>query len=505
MKKLLLLFVCCLTAITTYSQTEEKKWNVGVHGGIIQYNGDRGMNFYSVDQPSTYAFAGISVSTYLSKHFDLSAAFTRGELGNFEPRAAWATEPEGLNHFRVRLNTAEMLLRYNILAPRYAVRPYLFLGAGVIFHEGIYSLKDKGERFDFSLPSGGFGFNFRLNSVVNFQIEESFMYTSADDIDNEQHGYDPTTGLNANDGYLYHKAGLTFNLGKKKDADNDGVSDKKDKCGNTPAGVAVDAVGCPLDRDGDGVADYLDKCADIAGIASLNGCPDKDLDGITDAEDRCPDVFGDLKSKGCPDTDKDGVVDIDDKCAGTKSGYKVDATGCTLDNDKDGIVNEEDACPDKAGILAFKGCPDSDGDGVSDNEDRCPAVKGTIANKGCPEMAREDVVKINVIASKIYFETGSDKLKLISNSQLDDLAAILNRYEAVSLTVEGHTDNVGDDAYNMTLSQKRTESVKAYLESKGIAASRLNAIGYGETKPVADNKTAAGKAKNRRVELKTSY
>lgn len=88
MKKLLLLIACALT-ISTYSQTEEKKWNVGFYGGITQYNGDKGMNFYSTDQPATYAFASVSISRYLGKHFDASVFFTRGELGNTEPRTSW--------------------------------------------------------------------------------------------------------------------------------------------------------------------------------------------------------------------------------------------------------------------------------------------------------------------------------------------------------------------------------------------------------------------------------
>ncbi len=496
MKKLILLIAYCLTISTTFSQTDEKKWNIGFYGGITQYSGDKGMNFYHFDQPATYAFASVSISRYLGKHFDASVFFTRGEIGNTEPRTSWTTSADEPNHFRVRANTFNMLIRYNILAPKWAVRPYLYLGAGGIMHEGIHSLKDK-ERFDYALPSFGGGLNFRLNPIMSFQIEESFMYTTADDIDGEVHG--------PNDGYLYHKVGFTFNLGKQKDTDGDGVSDKKDKCENTPKGISVDAVGCPLDRDGDGIADYLDACADVAGVAALKGCPDKDMDGITDKEDRCPDVFGPAAFKGCPDTDKDGVIDIEDKCAGTKAGYKVDATGCTLDNDKDGIVNEDDLCPELAGTLAFKGCPDTDGDGVSDKEDRCPTVKGTLENKGCPEIPKVDIQKITLIASKIYFETGSAKLKLISNSSLDDLSEILKRNEAVNLTIEGHTDNVGDDAYNMTLSQQRTETVREYLISKGVSATRLTAIGYGETRPIADNAKAAGKAKNRRVELKASY
>jgi outer membrane protein OmpA-like peptidoglycan-associated protein len=332
--------------------------------------------------------------------------------------------------------------------------------------------------------------------------------------------------------YLFHTVGLTFNIGKKKDTDKDGVSDAFDKCPNTPAGIAVDRKGCPLDSDNDGVADYLDACPSIAGIKTLNGCPDKDNDGIADKDDRCPDFAGSLamngcpdmdkdgivdiddrcpdivgsKSlKGCPDTDNDGVADVDDKCPNTKSAYKVDATGCPLDDDHDGVLNEDDKCPNFAGPASLKGCPDTDGDGVADYEDRCPKVKGTMINKGCPEITKEDVVKITRIASKIFFENNSDKLKVASLVQLDDLAVILNRYEAANLTVEGHTDNVGKEDANILLSQERTESVKKYLVAKGISETRLTATGFGETKPIADNKTLLGRAKNRRVELKTSY
>ena len=494
MKKIVLIFASCLFAFAASSQTEDKKWNIGIHGGLTQYNGDRGQEFYSTSQAS-YAFASLSLSRYLGKHFDASLFITRGELGNVEAKTAW-TPAGDQNRFLTRMNTANLLLRYNLLSSKYVIRPYLYAGAGVIMHEDYQTVND--ERYDYALPSFGGGLNIRLTSVISLQLQESFMYTTADDIDF-------AVGGGYNDGYLFHTAGLTFNLGKKKDADKDGIADKNDKCPNTPTAVAVDTKGCPLDRDADGVADYQDDCADIAGLASLKGCPDKDMDGIADKEDRCPDIFGTVVLKGCPDTDADGIADIDDKCAGTKTGYKVDETGCPFDNDKDGLINEEDLCPEVAGILAFKGCPDTDGDGVSDLTDRCPNVKGTIENKGCPEIAKVDFQRITVIASKIYFETASAKLKLISNSQLDDLAEILKRNEAVNLTIEGHTDNVGDDAYNMTLSQQRTESVRDYLISKGISATRLTAIGYGETKPVDDNKKAAGKAKNRRVELKTSY
>ncbi|HEU4789371.1 MAG TPA: OmpA family protein [Flavobacterium sp.] len=305
---------------------------------------------------------------------------------------------------------------------------------------------------------------------------------------------------------FYGVGGLTATLFNEiKDADNDGIADKNDKCPGTPAGVAVDKTGCPLDKDIDGVADYKDECPDTAGLATLNGCPDIDKDEVADSKDRCPDVAGTLALKGCPDVDNDGVADIDDKCPNTTAGYKVNASGCPLDNDNDGVANEVDLCPDAAGPLALKGCADTDGDGVTDNVDRCPSEKGNIVDKGCPTIAPVDVKKIADIAGKLFFENGSAELKMSSYVQLDYLVVILKRYNATDLQIGGHTDNVGGDLANIDLSKQRAESVRTYLISKGIPESRLIALGFGDGKPIASNAKSSGRAKNRRVELKTSY
>jgi outer membrane protein OmpA-like peptidoglycan-associated protein len=466
------------------AQTQDKKWNIGLHGGATQFNGDYSNDFYKTKMPF-YGFGGISVSRYVSSHFDVSFLATKGRVGFNSDSGRYSKD----------ITTATINFRFNILGPNSPVRPYLFVGGGAILYDKNLAISPK--KLDYAAPSFGGGINFKLSNYVMLNVQETFMYSNKDHRDGIVKG--------SNDAYLFHMAGLTFNFGKKKDADKDGVSDRLDKCPNTPAGVAVDKSGCPLDRDKDGVADYMDACPDVAGLESMKGCPDKDGDGITDAEDRCPDVAGSLAMKGCPDSDNDGVADIDDKCPGTKAGYRVDASGCPLDNDRDGIVNEEDRCPDAAGPASLKGCPDTDGDGVADMDDRCPNIKGTIANKGCPEITKEDEKKITEIASKIFFETASDKLKVASLVQLDELATILKRYETANLLIGGHTDSQGTDAYNITLSQKRTESVRTYLMGKGIMESRLTATGYGEAQPIADNKTALGRAKNRRVELKTSY
>ena len=484
MKKLLLLSICLASTITTKAQTEEKKWNVGLNGGIIQYNGDLGRDWYKTDK-AYYGFAGISVSRYLWDFLDINANYSRGTLGY----------DSGKTGFKSDFSAVSLNLRWNLINQKYAIRPYVFGGIGAILFDNNLSF-DK-QKIDTAFPTAGGGINIRLTPELTLNLQETFMYTNNDSRDGMVSG--------KKDDYLMHSAGLSYSFGKKKDADNDGVSDSKDKCPDTPAGVSVDKNGCPVDKDSDGVADYLDACPDVAGSTMMNGCPDRDNDGVADTNDRCPDLKGTVALKGCPDSDNDGVADLDDKCPSTKTGTKVDASGCALDNDKDGVNNDEDRCPNLYGPASLKGCPDTDGDGVADLDDRCPNSKGTIENKGCPEIAKQDVVRITYIASKLFFENNSDKLKVASLVLLDELTAILNKYEGANLFIDGHTDSNGSDAFNVTLSQKRTNSVKTYLLGKGISENRITATGYGESKPIADNKTSLGRAKNRRVELKINY
>ncbi|MBC7935453.1 MAG: OmpA family protein [Rhizobacter sp.] len=229
------------------------------------------------------------------------------------------------------------------------------------------------------------------------------------------------------------------------------------------------------DRDGDGVVDADDKCPDTPGLASLQGCPDRDGDGIADGDDKCPDVAGLAKYNGCP----------------------------IPDTDKDGINDEEDKCPTVAGVTRYQGCPipDGDADGVNDEEDKCPTRPGPVSNQGCPEIAREVIEKINYAAKNVFFATGSFKLLAKSNKSLNDVAALMKADESLMLDIDGHTDDVGTNERNQVLSENRAKAVKEYLVKQGVAETRLLSTGYGEDKPVADNKTAAGRAKNRRTEM----
>jgi outer membrane protein OmpA-like peptidoglycan-associated protein len=231
----------------------------------------------------------------------------------------------------------------------------------------------------------------------------------------------------------------------------------------------------PPDRDGDGVADANDECPDAAGPAMLNGCPDKDGDGVADKFDKCPDVAGTVQYQGCPVPDADG----------------------------DGVLDNVDKCPNVAGLAAYQGCPmpDADNDGVADDMDKCPNVAGPASNAGCPEVKEEVKQRLAFAATAIQFETGKATLKKTSYPQCDEIVKILNDYPDYNMTVDGYTDNTGSAPKNLVLSQDRANAIKSYFVGKGVTPERITTAGHGIESPVADNKTAAGRAKNRRVEM----
>ncbi|WP_142784708.1 OmpA family protein [Changchengzhania lutea] len=264
------------------------------------------------------------------------------------------------------------------------------------------------------------------------------------------------------------------------------------------AGISIKFGGA--DTDGDGIYDKDDACPDVPGLEAFNGCPDTDGDGIQDSEDACPNEAGLAEFNGCPDSDGDGVADKDDNCP-TVAGLKALA-GCP-DADGDGVTDADDKCPEVAGPAANNGCPwpDQDGDGVLDKDDECPTVKGTVANNGCPEISDEVQKTLNAYAKTILFDLNKASIKSQSEPVLKDIIGILKEYPNSKFTVEGHTDSSGSDAYNLKLSDARAISVKEYLVENGIDEFRLSAMGFGEEKPIDTNKTRAGRANNRRVEI----
>lgn len=336
---------------------------------------------------------------------------------------------------------ADLSIRAKMLSNRYVINPYLQAGVGASRYQNYYG----------AIVPLGVGLQFNI-------LNESYVLINAQ--------YRIGVTENTSDHFFY-SLGLAGRIGERKEK---------------PAPVTVVPLPQPeppKDRDGDGILDSADACPDVKGLAQFNGCPDTDNDGLADKDDKCPEVAGLPRYQGCPIPDTDG----------------------------DGINDEEDKCKDVKGLPRYQGCPipDGDNDGVNDEEDKCPTLPGPVANGGCPEIKAEIRKRVDVASKSIFFATGSSKLLSKSNKSLNDLVKILKDDPNLKLDINGHTDNVGKPEKNQLLSEKRATAVSDYLQKKGIEASRVKATGFGQDQPIADNKKASGRAKNRRVELQLHY
>lgn len=210
--------------------------------------------------------------------------------------------------------------------------------------------------------------------------------------------------------------------------------------------------------------------------------------------------------KDMMDDDKDGVPNYLDQEPNTAAGANVDTKGKTVkvekvvDMDMDGVLDVNDFCPTIKGVASANGCPDGDGDGVYDFVDKCPKAAGVASEAGCPVITKATVDVLKK-AEGIQFDNGKATITKKSLPNLDAVAKIMLANPSYNLEINGHTDNVGDPAKNLKLSEDRTKAVKAYLMGKGVAEGRMKATGYGDTQPKFSNATAKGKAGNRRVEF----
>lgn len=531
--------MACLSAGSLMAQAPGTH-TLELTGGFREYLGDMGSSLMFAKSPD-YQGGGVSFGYYVNPAIDLVGAFSFGDVGFTRKWEDWDLRTE-YQYQSFRANTMDLTVaarfKFNngsILAEDAKFAPYIQGGLGGFYafsqvrwgyapytqDEVYWDVTKKPAFVDMNAQAtGSAGFNLFLTDKVALHYSYSLTYTFSDMWDGAVDAYpDPVHPIThklfrTNDAWGYHGIGVTFSIGEStmmggnskgpKDKDMDGVPDKYDLCKNTEERYRnyVDSNGCNADTDGDGIFDADDKCPEVAGKAEFNGCPDRDGDGIQDSKDACPDVPGKAEFGGCPDTDGDGIADNRDECP-TVPGTAM-FNGCP-DSDGDGIEDRKDKCPDVAGNIAGEGCPDTDGDGVYNNIDKCPDVPGIVANKGCPEIKPEVIKKIALAAKGINFETGKAVILESSFSNLDQLVTLLNEYPEASVEVQGHTDNVGSPESNKTLSQERTESVVRYLVLKGVAESRLTAVGYGQEMPIADNSTARGKALNRRVDFKLSY
>ncbi|HRU73227.1 MAG TPA: OmpA family protein [Paludibacteraceae bacterium] len=314
--------------------------------------------------------------------------------------------------------------------------------------------------------SGGYGFNdvrtkaIRENPKVFQQLEGGYSGVVTTDHIGAVHTF--FAGIKIGVSYAfgtccaekkYRKAQADFEL-YMRDSDGDGVPDRIDECPDTPQGVVVDSVGCPVDSDGDGVPDYIDECPD------------------------------------------------------TPQGVVVDSVGCPIDDDGDGVPNYIDECPDtpQGVVVDSVGCPvDTDGDGIPDYLDKCPNVPGPESNYGCPELKKEVRSLFKKAMQGIQFETDKDVIKKSSYPILDKIVEVMKTNPTYMLSIGGHTDDVGSEEYNQVLSEKRAGSVRRYLIEHGVEESRIASKGYGKTTPIADNTTVEGRALNRRVEFEVIF
>jgi len=360
------------------------------------------------------------------------------------------------------------------LAPSSKVAPYLTTGAGAV--------RGKIGDFEKSEFAWNFGAGFRIGITDNIAVR----------LDARDMRY--KLGIEGGEEKVRNSidtlGGISFGFGgKAPDSDHDGVPDKSDKCPGTPAGAVVDATGCPRDSDGDGVYDGIDQCPGTPPGATVDGT-------------------------GCPmDSDKDGVFDGIDKCPDTPVGAKVDATGCPIDSDGDGVPDGIDQCDGtpKGCIVNPNGCPtDSDQDGVCDGLDKCPDTQPGVRvdASGCPlrvSVKETELLETGMIRLQdVEFDTGKAIIAPESYGALDDVGSILVRWPQLRIEIGGHTDSRGTDAKNQKLSEARAKAVLDYLTNKfpELNAGQFTTVGYGESKPIATNTTALGRAKNRRVEFK---
>lgn len=459
--RILLTIVLFCSLVPLAAQNSDRPWHLGLSFNAVDIYptgadaadpfGPQGKFFedpFNVSEHWNFGGPTLSLSRSIIKGFSVGARVSLNFIRKIE----------GQDNIEYPYFAAGGFLKQTFFSTK-RIKPFLTVGYGIVDIDYTNTRKlellSKNTARNFN---GSLGFDIKLTDLVGISIESAFLSPI------ENYGVK----------HFRHQLGFYYAFGAK-DTDKDGITDKKDACPEEPG--LKEFNGCP-DTDGDKIPDNKDNCPEEFGTEIMNGCPDTDADGVADNEDECPEQEGLVELNGCPDADADGVADKDDEC------------------------------PDEAGAVDNKGCPwpDTDGDGVSDNEDACPEEAGTGENNGCPELSNEVVQTINQLATQINFAAGSDRIQgRIIVKALNDIKILLDNNPDGNLIIEGHTSSDGEAEANLELSQKRAAAVKAFLVSLGVNPDRLKTEGYGEERPIADNETLEGRARNRRVQFRTEF
>jgi outer membrane protein OmpA-like peptidoglycan-associated protein len=470
----LLVAVMMVMGLSSHAQDSNNPWAIsfGVNAVDTRTSSGAGSGFF--DQHFSQPFAVkdnwnilpslsyIGVSRYVGSGFSLGLQGSVNKIDKFvvfnqvaasDSRGNAVVNPGDLMYYGI---DATIKYSFKEIIKSKVIDPSLSVGGGYTF------LGDS----SFGTVNPGAGITFWFTDAIGLELASKYKWAVSGDRQD-------ASGTPDAPSHFQHTAGLIFKFGGK-DTDGDGIYDKDDACPDV-AGLKQ-FNGCP-DTDGDGIVDASDACPDVFGLAALNGCPDTDGDGIADKDDACPDVAGLAALKGCPDADGDGIADKDDKC------------------------------PTVAGPRENGGCPyvDADKDGVLDKDDDCPTVAGPASNRGCPEVTAEALEDLKVQARAVYFNSGKATFKTGDKetlARLDAIKQILINYPNAKFSIEGHTDSDGSDKLNQKLSEERATAVMNALIERGVNVDNLQSKGFGESMPVASNKTAAGKAQNRRTEIK---
>lgn len=433
------------TITNANAQDSDNPWGVSFGVNAVDIRGNRNLSDLAKDYLGTkdwdVSVSG-SVTRYLEKGFSLQLGASINKV---------KTPYAEMKYYSVDANVkydVNNLVKLVFGGTTSYFDPYVYLGGSYVYLGGQKE----------AMLNAGAGFNVWFNENIGLNIQ-----TGA------KHNF---SGKVAD--HFQHTFGVVYKFGGK-DTDKDGIYDKDDKCPEVPGLAAFN--GCP-DTDADGIEDSKDSCPKVAGLAALNGCPDADADGIADKDDMCPTEKGTSANRGCPDADADGVVNKDDKC------------------------------PNVAGPAANGGCPwpDTDGDSVLDKDDKCINEAGVASNNGCPApvISEAGIETIDLGAKSILFNSGRSTFRPQVSKDLDALVAVINQFPKATFAIGGYTDSTGSDKINAKISQNRADAAMNYFVEKGIDASRLTAKGHGSVNPIDSNKTRAGRANNRRVEIKVS-